>query len=55
MYAQTIPVAPSPYGQAPSAPIQPVQVPSEWSSGLCSCMEDFNVCCYGMFCSGFKL
>jgi hypothetical protein len=54
MYAQSI--SPSPYGQSPSIPtINSVQVPTEWSSGLCSCMEDFNVCCYDMFCSGFKL
>lgn len=32
--------------------ISVVQPKSEWSSGLCSCMEDFNNCCYGTFCSG---
>jgi hypothetical protein len=53
MYAQS--VAPSPYASAPPAPSSPVvKVQSEWSSGLCSCMEDFNVCCYGFFCSGLK-
>ncbi len=51
MYAQS--VAPSPYASAPSAPSSSVvKVQSEWSSGLCSCMEDFNVCCYVFFCSG---
>lgn len=25
---------------------------SEWSSGLCSCLEDGSGCCYGFFCSG---
>lgn len=34
------------------APAIPVLNKSEWSSGLCSCMEDFNLCCYGTFCSG---
>lgn len=35
----------------PQSP-QPVVPKTEWSSGLCSCMEDFTICWYGMFCSG---
>lgn len=34
------------------------QVPKlspEWSSGLCSCFEDFDVCLYGTFCTGCQL
>lgn len=27
----------------------------DFSSGLCSCCEDFNVCCCGVFCSGYLL
>jgi len=43
------------YGYPPSTYIPPshILVPmSEWSSGLCSCLEDINVCCYGFFCPG---
>lgn len=27
----------------------------DFSSGLCSCCEDFNVCCCGVFCQGYLL
>jgi Cys-rich protein (TIGR01571 family) len=26
-----------------------------FSSGLCSCCEDFNICCCGLFCPGYLL
>lgn len=26
-----------------------------WSSGLCSCLEDFDGCLYGTFCTGCQL
>lgn len=34
------------------------QVPKlapEWSSGLCSCLEDIDGCIYGTFCTGCQL
>jgi len=37
------------------APQLVAQSKSEWSSGLCSCMEDFNLCCYGTFCSACQI
>ena len=40
------------YTQPTAPPMVAVPVKSEWSSGLCSCMEDFNLCCYGMWCPG---
>jgi Cys-rich protein (TIGR01571 family) len=27
----------------------------EWSSGVCSCAEDWDTCCHGTFCSGCQL
>lgn len=43
------------YGYPPSNNIMTPHVHitmSEWSSGLCSCLEDSGGCCYGFFCSG---
>eukprot|EP00762_Andalucia_godoyi_P006480 ANDGO_02917.mRNA.1 Cell number regulator 3 len=49
---------PNPYASAPAmgAPAVVAQAPmSDYSSGLCSCMEDFGVCCYGWCCFGCSM
>lgn len=33
----------------------PQNMKPDFSSGLCSCCEDFNVCCCGAFCPGYLL
>jgi Cys-rich protein (TIGR01571 family) len=37
-----------------STPIAPT-TGSDFSSGICSCMENFDVCCCGIFCQGYLL
>lgn len=39
-------------GKAPSAP---TSLRSDFSSGICSCFEDFNICCCGCFCPGYLM
>ena len=47
---------PVPYGfQQVMAPAPPPQPKPDFSSGLCSCMENFDVCCCGIFCQGYLL
>jgi len=47
---------PVPYGfQQVMAPPPPPQPKPDFSSGICSCMENFDVCCCGIFCQGYLL
>lgn len=44
-----------PLVQAFQAVIAPAAPNSDFSSGICSCMENFGVCCCGIFCQGYLL
>jgi Cys-rich protein (TIGR01571 family) len=43
-----------PYGTSAPAMGTPLMQPSDWSSGLCSCFEDCNICLCSFLCCGFQ-